>query len=337
MRTKTSSIPHRNLIKILILAGIPIVSDKTGITCVTDILYDYEFNIHPSEDYKEIEDELKSEPAESVMIDKNSSLYRSNYAIKNKSKRKDIYIDKAAMDTYYMPHVAIDLMHKFHGISHKHSKQSIGIIQIMAQPGYRQIIEVMLTRGVPFGKIASALNDKPNPMFKLTHQDIALYHYYIWKWSPLEESMGEPLAELYNYIFINNNSSYYKVHRTLLHDMDLDEILVHMGSYGEDERNYINKKLFGLSSTSILRKLRANERVPSSTLQIYAHADSSISADKQKEDMDSLSKRIDDLFSSVSFVGEKRRTMSEIMSGYKPGEDSEQDEPAEISRLKNKT
>lgn len=337
MRSTTPAIPHRNLIKLLLLAGIPILSDKTGITCITDILYEYEFNLHGYEYYKEIEDSLKANPAEALMIDKNESIYRANVLIKDYPQRKDLYIDDNAMAKYYMPPSAVDLMYKFHGSPRRQRKQTNGITRIMHTPNYRRMIEVMLTRGVPFAKIASYLNDKPNPEFRLNQQDISLYHYYIWKWCPLEESMGQPLSELYNYLFLNPDSEFYRVHRTLLNDMDLDEILVHMTAYGENERNHINKKMFGLSSTEILRNMRAGKRISMISFQVYAHSDTSIATDKQNKDIKDITERIDEMFASVSFVGQKRLTMSEIQAGYTPGSEPESDEPAQISRLIDQT
>lgn len=332
MKTRPA-IPHREYIKLLMLAGVPINGTNDDMMGVIDILYNYEFNIHPIEYYEEIEDEIQNNRYESKMMNDNRPIYENNSIMHSQKNKKHIIVDSNVVPTLYMSDTAIDLMHVAHGISRKVNKVTRGITMIMNNQTYRQHMEIMLTKGIPLYSIAGYLNNKQAPVFKVTEEQVRFYKRYIWSWTPMSEFEGTPLRALYSYIHLNQSSRYYRTHRALLAIEDFDEVLMFMNAYDEDERKNINKKLFGLSATRILKGLRDGTNVRDYYIKTYSHADSSIAEEKRAEGAEALREKIDNLFASVTDVAKKRKTLDDVIEEETAYIDKGPMEPANIKRL----
>ena len=313
MKSKAVYIPHQNIIKVMILAGIPIYSEEDGQMGVVDYLYDYEFNLNNKLLYDNIRDGLMSQPSLNVMIKENYSAYKENYS-KPLEDRVDIYAEASVLSKYIKyPALATELMRKYHGIPVSNpSKAFTTLLAIMNRRSVRQYIEVMLTMGSPFGHIASYINGSPRKIITLSGSDISAYSYFIWKWTPIEESLGHPLSSLINYVSANRSSNYYKVYR-MMSDFDIEDLLSYMGNFGEEEMEYVNKKLFGMSSAAIMRKLKEGSRVDIGTVQICAAARAALDDNKKSMEMDEMRSKIDGVFQGIQKIAEKRKTMSEIL------------------------
>lgn len=332
MKTRPA-IPHREYIRLLMLAGVPINGTIDDMMGVIDILYNYEFNIHPIEYYEEIEDEIKNNRSESKMMNDNRPIYEHNCIMRAQKSKKPIFVNPNVTPTLYMAETAIDLMHVAHGISRRVNKVTRGILMIMNNQTYRQYMEIMLTKGVPLYSISGYLNNKQAPVFKVTEEQVRFYKRYIWSWTPMSEFEGTPLRNLYSYIHLNQNSHYYRTHRALLAIEDFDEVLIFMNAYDEDERKNINKKLFGLSATRILKGLRDGTSVRDYYVKTYSHADSSIAEEKRAEGAEALREKIDNLFASVTDVAKKRKTLDDVIAEETAYVDKGPMDPANIKRI----
>jgi hypothetical protein len=330
------AIPHRNYVKLMLLAGVPIVATNDQMMCVTDILYQYEFNIHPVEYYEDIENEIKGNRSEFNMMNTNLPIYEHNSVHRKQCDKKPVYINPIVKGTLFMADVAIVMIHVFHGLSCKPGKIAHNLSMIMNNDNYRQYIEVMLTKGVPLYAIAKYLNAKETPTFKVSDQEVRFYRRYIWDWTPGSEFNGTPLREVYAYINLNRDSRYYRMHRALMAIQDFDEVLVVVGAYGDNEHKVINKKMFGLSSARMLKGLREGTKVRDYYVKAYMHADAAIAEERRSEETNDLRTKMDTLFASVTTVSEKRKTLDEVIE-EEANAKMEPMEPADIKGKKAQT
>ncbi len=314
MRKTAPAMPHRNYVKLMLLAGVPLTSKADEMLCITDILASYEFNIHPMPAYVDIEAEIEGDTRQKRMMEKNRPIYEHNSKRENRIQRlkKPLYIDNKVVEDMYMPASVRDLLHMFHGISRRARKMTRTLIMLLNNQTHRQFIEVMLTRGIPFHKMRDYVNDRDKLSFRVTDQDMRMYYEYIWNWRPESEFEGVSLRSLYVYLNMNVHSAFYREHRGMLAVNDFEEVLIRMGSFSEENRKSMNKKLYGVSSVNVMNAMRDGKPLRGYFAQIYMHTDASIAEDQRAADVDDLRKRIDSLFESVDTVAVKRRTLDDI-------------------------
>lgn len=331
MKTKPA-FPHREYAKLLMLAGVPIDTKDDTIMSVIDQLYDYEFNIHPKQYYQEVKDEIISDRNQAKMMKANIPIYEHNIHVRLQKDKQPIYIDPKVKEEIYSAKVAVDLMHIVHGISHKANKVTHGIMMIMNNQTYRQSLDVMLTKGIPIYLIPGYINNRQTPIFKVTEEQVRVYRHYIWNWTPQKTYEGIPLKELYAYINMNHNSRFYRIHRALLVLEDFDEILLFINSYNEEERKNINKKIYGLSSTKILKGLREDKNIKDYYIKAYMHADASIAEERRADGIEALREKMDNLFESVDVIAKKRKSIDNLIEEEEAYIDQGPMEPANIKR-----
>lgn len=318
-------VPHRNLIKALHLAGIPLTGNKS----IVKILNDYCYKPFETEIYQEVFDEIESVPGACPMIAKNRIIHDSNLSVRSREDREPLEIDKSVIRTFSYPLVCEDLMNSFSQNGIKITGLGKPVIRILGNEVDRKNIEILLMKGLGSVKIAEVLNESGGSTKSYNGDQISAYYHYFWNCRIIGDE-GSNMSEVANYMAIKTKSDYYNAHTNLIY-LSMNETLSSMGYLGEDVRGNINKKIYGMATNEIIDNLRTRTRVKDYIFKLYAHTDASIAEDKRNSNMEEVRDQLAAVFKNIEGIKEKRMSISDIQKEHDNIE-PEQDEIVTFKR-----
>lgn len=323
------AVPHRNFIKALMLAGVPITDPDGKCTCICNIMIEYGYNQLTTDKYNEIKDELLEIPGANKMLTVNTSIYDANGKAANKARPQSMYIDDSVTGQFMFPEIVTDIIGYWTGTKYQLSRNGNRVIHILNNKIVRQNIEVLLLQGQTPWTVCEIMGaDKKNSPY-MTIDAIRAYKEFFWAVSITGYNHGG-MTEIVNYLSINHANKMYDPHRRYMY-LPMEEVLAGIGYMSDDGRNVINRRIYGKAAIDVLTALRDGVRAKDQTVKIYMHADASISEDKKNTSMDDVRKRMADIFENMDTVAEKRRTMAEVINRDEE-EEPEEDKPKVFKR-----
>lgn len=323
------TVPHRNLIKALMLAGIPIVSKSASDIGIVHLMREYNFNDIPTATYDEIKEELEEIPGASDMIFRNADI-RVTYS-NRKGFRGDgqPFIDQNVIKCFPFPPVCSDIISYFSMIRIETSKMGRAVIGLLSSIPDRQAIEVMLCHGITYDNIAAVLNDRPYNKSKIPVTYIMAYYDYIWTCTLNNMRFGE-ISGLVEYLTINKKNKFYDPHRNFM-NLPKEEVVSHFGYSSEDVRGHMNRKVYSYSVSHVVDSLRNGTRAKDWIAKMYMYSDNAIGEEKRTASLDDVRTKMDSIFEGIEIVADKRASMSDLYK-HSGDEEPEQDEPFTIKR-----
>ncbi|MDP3013041.1 MAG: hypothetical protein Q8M92_02280 [Candidatus Subteraquimicrobiales bacterium] len=311
----------------LLLAGIPLRATGKEQKTIVKICRELEYNIHESYVYDNIMDDLIRIPGAERMMEINSKSYKLiTEGIYDKKPK--LYVDEEVVKRMFKPSFCIDIMNKFGEYTNNYSGTGKRILPILNSYVERQNIEILISKKIPFRIIAESMNSIPGIGKKFCIEDVVVYYEYFFRWG--RDGDDDTFGNLVNYINIDNKNEYYRRHRRMLR-MTVDEILASIGYFSDDARMYINKKMFGVTSTEILDSLRNGKHISEIKVKLYMHADASIAEEKRSTGNEDVRERMLAVFSNMEVVANKRMVAGELIHDEVSAND-EPDEPAVLKR-----
>lgn len=307
VQARTAVIPHYRFVQVLFLGGIPLQHENKNARTVTGILSAGGFNLHPPDVYTDIESGIHDLEGAGEMMAENRLIFDMNLSKRHQNQRRDPHIDENVMRNLPHPRFARDIIFKHNQVKYTPCLTTRRLARCAKAGLSRRIIEILAMRSTPADNIAAILNANLASHERLQPRDIEAYTDYYWDGADL-------FRDAFDYLNLNPLNANYSCHREALM-MPGDELLASLGVVDAETMLSFNKMIFGQVVCHLLESLRNGRRLRKDMVRLYIKLDKIMAkvlstTDRRAEHI----KRMDKLFASIDFTGQKRMTLSEVMA-----------------------
>ena len=315
MRGLLRAIPHKNFIKVMFLAGIPLKATK-NVEGIDDIMVSYDFNSLSMEIYENILKECEAIPGGKKMMTENRKAMEFNSTCYDKDKGKDLIIVESVYDAFRKPKLFHDLIMRY-GIKpwKRESIVSHKVMRLLTLEKPRKFIECAVLANLTLLDIVSCFSQMYKGKYHITRFHLYSFIYYFWNvhLSAMKRN-GIKLEDVLKYIESYPQNDYYDLHGDMIFKGP-DAVKIEFGVQSEEERRIDNNRRRSRAACKIDQALRNKyiKNVPQYIIEIFKHTDDQLAElERKDEGKESLREEVDQMFRRLTRSKAIRKRLDQL-------------------------